>query len=337
MTSPLGNQSSRGDYARWRASDARVTIVGVDCKGALGGYATLTALAKIGVRCAVAGATGIELRMRIQPMNLTMAIACAAAATACSGGAATTTPPPPPPLPETANYATMLAQSHPIPSLILVTGRSNLFAVVGTAHRDGGLTPIHDALDCVYVPPANGPDATETPQSGGTITVTGGAEPVSIMAADNNQYEDFASDDLIWPGGAVLTFALQGGTDVQPAQATVTMPLQTTLTAPARAGLTHARNADLQLTWSPTAGILTVDASSIGMSSVACRFDATLGKGTVPAALLSNLGAGKGKLFVEQIAETRATVGGRVVTATALTDALAPDGTPFDLVDITWQ
>lgn len=140
---------------------------------------------------------------------------------------------------------------------------------------------------CPATPPAGA--------SAGTITVTGAAAPVSLVPQGTN-YATLGTPDL-YQGGEMLTYAAAGA-DVPAFTGDLVVTSQAQLTAPeitpTSADVVVDRTKDLAVTWTGGSGEITVaiSANADPMHVVSCRFPASSGADSVPAAALAMLSTG---------------------------------------------
>jgi hypothetical protein len=139
----------------------------------------------------------------------------------------------------------------------------------------------------------------------GTLTISGGSIPVATTVA--NQGNGAYSYSAIGPdfaAGTTLTVSGTGGMVPAFGSQSVTAPPFVTLTAPMvdDAGTsTVSTSADLVVTWSGGVSGATMSlqlGADLTFSSITCMWDASLGQGTVPQALLGSM-AGAGQGYVE--------------------------------------
>jgi hypothetical protein len=148
-------------------------------------------------------------------------------------------------------------------------------------------------------------------RSAGTITVSGGVQPVVLMPGSDGVYAGTQADRPLWPGGALLTVTAAGA-EVPPFSASVVTPAPLSVTAPpfgANAPLPVDRAHDFELAWSgggqSTLEIRIVDAAKL---SLVCEFPADDGRGVVPQSLLGRLAVGTATLVPAQTAAATARV-----------------------------
>jgi hypothetical protein len=140
---------------------------------------------------------------------------------------------------------------------------------------------------------------TPTTTGGGTISITGGAQPVTLKPVTMSGmvlYPSFTAATPLWNGGESLTLAIAGDavpafsvTQVAPSRVTITQP-------PSSSGpLTIPHDRDFTIAWSGgSAGAvrftLTFGASGpVAETQLVCLFPSGPGQGTVPAAALAML------------------------------------------------
>jgi hypothetical protein len=137
----------------------------------------------------------------------------------------------------------------------------------------------------------------------GKLTIAGGSIPASAMVSDFAGIYSSSAAGTAMSAGQTVTVAATGGMVPAFGPEAVTAPSMITLLAPLGAdggppGI--ARNADLAVSWSSGQSgaqvVLTLGVDADPLSSIACTWDAPLGQGTVPQALLSRLTQGAGSL-----------------------------------------
>jgi hypothetical protein len=184
---------------------------------------------------------------------------------------------------------------------------------------------------------AGSPPVTSSLVSGGTVTISGGATPVS-MTPTSGFYSDSSSSQALFTGGEALTFANSGA--VAPASSTTLVaPAPSTITTPvAASAYTITRSDGFALAWTgggPGDVVITIQSSisstqpGTQFGSVRCLFPVGDGHATVPAAALAVLPAGNAS-FQLAIAHTMSTtVNDWLMNVTALTYVHAANGDPF--------
>jgi hypothetical protein len=164
-----------------------------------------------------------------------------------------------------------------------------------------------DCVSYVCAPDAGSTVDPECPRSerpttpnAGTISISGARIPAgtTLTPRADGIYRSFTKQGLkAWSGGETLSISADGA-DVPPFTGTVTAPApNVALTSPATSSIQKAdidRSKPLPVAWSGAgAGTLTLIASARGgLSYVECQFDASKGKGQMPAKLLAKLPAG---------------------------------------------
>jgi len=149
----------------------------------------------------------------------------------------------------------------------------------------------------------------------GILSISGGAIPAgaAIMNFGDGAYSYSAGGTIFTPG-QLLTASTTGAT-VPAFSHSVTAPALVTLTAPTLAAdggaTTIPISIDLAVSWTggEAGGTMTLQGGGDGggtYSSVSCAWDATVGHGTVPHALLGKL-AGQTDSFLQYGQETKTT------------------------------
>ena len=196
------------------------------------------------------------------------------------------------------------------------------------------------ASDCtIQSADAGSPPNTSTLVSGGTLTITGGTTPLSIMPM-NGYYQMGSSTQALFSGGETLTVANSGA--VAPASSTTLVaPSPPTVTTPmAVAGMTYTitRSNGFDLAWSgggpgDVSILIQTNASSTQpgtkFGSVRCTFSVGDGHGTVPAAALAVLPTGPASFLLNVIDTASINVNDWLMNVSAYTSVLAPNGDPF--------
>lgn len=196
------------------------------------------------------------------------------------------------------------------------------------------------AADCT-IPSADAgsPPVTYSLVSGGTVTVAGGAMPLTMTPTSGGYYAPVPSSaQALFSGGETLTLANSGA--VAPASSmTVVAPSPSTITTPAAAtSYTITRSNGFALAWSGGGpGDLTFTIQSGFPSaqpgskygSVTCTFPVADGQATVPPSALAALPAGSAffQLTVSHTVST--TVGDWLMNAVAVTYPVTPAGASF--------
>lgn len=180
--------------------------------------------------------------------------------------------------------------------------------------------------DCVKNPPS--------PASAGTITVTGASLPVSLVPRADKTYAAVAAmQQAFFTGGETVTFAGEGAdvpaftvSVVTPLKATITMPVEPASTSPYlmldrtygfTARWTGGGSGEIQIFFSGGTG------SNLFIN---CRFPASAGTGTIPAAVVGRLPAGQGSFAMSANAEAQVIAGDYGVIGSTYFNAVWPDG-----------
>lgn len=178
-----------------------------------------------------------------------------------------------------------------------------------------------------------------TPADAGVITITGGAEAVTLTPQAGT-YPPAEGMRALWTGGEVLRFSAAGGT-VPAFSGTVTAPPQVVVSTLGDAAWPTAavplpRSAPLVIRWSTgamTDVLVYVDTQQGG---VGCAFPASAGTGTVPAEALAALPAGAAFLSVSTIAGDTVTAGAFAIDLELQTAATTQTGA-FAGAEVTLQ
>jgi hypothetical protein len=181
---------------------------------------------------------------------------------------------------------------------------------------------------------------SQTYVSGGTVTISGGSETITLMPRADNMYQTFSAMTEVFQPGQMASVSTTGGT--APAyMATLTMPSRITITAPAKSTTAVGvdRTQDYTITWSGgTSGDVELFASSTTNpnSYVICAIPASAGSGTILSALLSMLPAGMGSISFIGWSTTQKISGDWSLYFSLFEDALWPDGSIASL-PVTFQ
>jgi hypothetical protein len=153
-----------------------------------------------------------------------------------------------------------------------------------------------------------GQTTTPTYVSAGTLTVTGARESITMSPEPDNSYMAHVSMQTLFSGGEMLTFT-GSGADAPGFTASIRAPSRISITSPTKPPTDGAVAVDraqpFRVAWSGGgAGIVQVFVSpSSGGVLVSCRFEASAGSGSVPAAALGQLPAGAGVFSTSSIAD----------------------------------
>ncbi|MGE5183770.1 MAG: hypothetical protein ACM31C_16975 [Acidobacteriota bacterium] len=179
-----------------------------------------------------------------------------------------------------------------------------------------------DLVQCAAVaPPA---------ASGGTITITGAALPLSLTPAADGTYAEYSTQTMpLFAGGESITFAAAGA-DVPAFTKTLSMPTKATITAPAKPTgyLAISRTQDLAIGWSGGGSGL-VQITLLGQLStdprLQCRFSAGAGAGVVPAAALATVSTGMAAFAMASISDSEQDAGDWAIDVSGYFNAVWPD------------
>jgi hypothetical protein len=168
--------------------------------------------------------------------------------------------------------------------------------------------------------------------SAGTITITGAAAPMIVLApAADQTYAPLMSTTPLFSGGESVTFSAAGAavpvfteSITTPAKATITVPAEPPASAPF---LIVNRAQDFTVSWSGGgSGQLQVALNSEdGSQRLFCRFAASAGTGKLPSAALSLLPSGTGGFAMASIAVAVHVAGDWAVDVSAYFNAVWPD------------
>ncbi len=126
--------------------------------------------------------------------------------------------------------------------------------------------------------------------SGGKLTVTGGASPVTLMESSSHVYS-FSSSATTWSSGAKLTLKAVG--DTVPAFSTQGQaPTVFTLTKPSfDQSIAIDKSQDFELAWSNATDVvqLILVLQPDKTLTLNCSFDGAAGKGTIPTEILGKI------------------------------------------------
>ena len=213
-----------------------------------------------------------------------------------------------------------------VPNMPTVGG----YASAGFFKSDGYCTTLETIGPCEVAS-----CTTTTPTgatSAGTITMTGGLQPVTLAPSADKTYAQLMTMTKLFDGGETITFAATGA-DVPAFTTTLTMPGKATITAPAEPPanspyLLVPRSQDFAVSWSGGGGSgllqVALDSSSAD-ERLFCRFSVSARAGTIPAAALAKLPAGMGGFAMASIAEGEHLSGGWVVDVSGYFNAVWPD------------
>ena len=186
---------------------------------------------------------------------------------------------------------------------------------------------------------AGSPAPTYSLVSGGTVTVGGGAMPVTLtpMAGTTGYYPPVPSTTQpLFTGGETLTLANSGAT--APASSTmVVAPSPPTVTTPSGTSYTITRSAGFTLAWTGggpgnvSFAIASAFPTNPGdpYGSVRCSFPVADGQATIPASALAALPAGNAFFQISVVNTVSSTVNDWVINASATTYPLGTGGQPF--------
>jgi hypothetical protein len=212
------------------------------------------------------------------------------------------------------------------------TNASNLPSVGGTAIA-GFFTSAHYCTTEETVGPCKVTSCIATPSgavSAGTITMTGGAQPVMLVPGTDNKYTQLTATTKLFNGGESVTFAATGA-DVAAFSVSLTMPDKAMITAPAKppstAGLNIPRSQDFAVSWSVggTGHVQIALYHTAADRYLFCGFKASAGGGAIPPAALAKLPAGTGVFVMASIAEGDHVAGDWGIDVSGYFNAVWPD------------
>jgi hypothetical protein len=163
--------------------------------------------------------------------------------------------------------------------------------------------------------------------SAGTISITGGSTPATLMPASDNTYS--YSGIVSFSPGANVLFAASGA-EVPSWSTSVSFPSPITVTSPAAnqsPAIDHTK--DFAIAWSGggSSKVLATVEESVPdrLVEITCLFDAAGGSATIPSAALSDLepsttlgsGSGEGDISVYSVGASEVSAGGFPVLAAA--------------------
>jgi len=178
-----------------------------------------------------------------------------------------------------------------------------------------------------------------TPADAGVVTITGGAETVTLTA-QAGQYAPVEGMRALWAGGEVLRFSAAGGA-VPAFSGMVTAPPPLVVSSLGDAAWPTAavpapRSAPLVVRWAPGAATDVVVFVDTMQGGVGCGFPASAGMGTVPAEALAALPAGSAFLSVASTAGDTVLAGAFEIDLELQTAATTPSGA-FAGAELTLQ
>ena len=173
----------------------------------------------------------------------------------------------------------------------------------------------------------------------GTITLSGGLEPVTMKPGPGGDYPAFQGKAALWLGGEPLVFDATGG-DIPGFSATVAAPSHVRITAPVLPigkALPLPRSSDLALAWTgDSAGQVIYRISGpqklpAPQTTLTCAFTPSDGKGTVPKAALGKIAlTGTGTISATSLSAAEPKAGlWDAVSIQAEARALRPSDTPW--------
>lgn len=168
--------------------------------------------------------------------------------------------------------------------------------------------------------------------SAGTVTLTGAAQPITLMPNPDKTYTAVTSTTTpMFSGGENVTFAATGA-DVPAFSKSLVMPSRATITSPSKpaaaASLVVPRGQDYSVTWSGGgSGKVQVALFTLGTvpQRLICYFDASAGDGKVPTAALAMLSAGAGSFAMATTAFMEVDAGDWAVQLGGFFNAVWPD------------
>jgi hypothetical protein len=132
----------------------------------------------------------------------------------------------------------------------------------------------------------------------------------------------YTAGETIMVGAAGSTAPAFSGALTAPGKPTLTSPL------PQQGKVVVDRSRDFAFAWTGGgSGDVWITMSANGTKAIACRFAASAGSASIPAAVLGALPAGTGSFGLNGLATTTKDVGDWEVTLQAFYSAVFPDGT----------
>jgi len=191
---------------------------------------------------------------------------------------------------------------------IVTAGATATFAITDTTSADGCQTTTSGSCqlitDCT---PSDTPNGTVNLVDAGAISVTGlDPSPVTLgMPTSNQGYVSPAYAAYLWTASTPVTVTVTGSPSVPAYTMSITAPNPITVTAPTSVsvgadGPTYriARDTDLIVTWTGgvdgTVTVNLISGTAPNGVGVICSVDAATGTVTIPASLMTNLGASGG-------------------------------------------
>lgn len=154
-----------------------------------------------------------------------------------------------------------------------------------------------------------------SPRSAGTLSITGGLAPVSLVPNAQSVYPLATGLQSLWNGGQMLTVSASGA--VVPAfTTTLQAPGAVRVSAPvlpaAPARLTVPRNAPLMFSWTggtSTVQITLIQTSATTSTALAGSFAASAGSAVLAPAALAQLTPGDAVLVVQTVSAVKVQAG----------------------------
>ena len=167
--------------------------------------------------------------------------------------------------------------------------------------------------------------------SGGVVTITGAAQPITLTPGAMDQYAQFMTTSPLFAGGEMITFTTAGAmvpalskTIRAPAKATITLPTRPPMMSPY---LVVNRGQDFTVTWSGggSGKVQVALNNQLADHRVFCRFDASAGTGKVPSAVLATFALGEGSYAMATVSQDEAIAGDWAIDVSAYFNAVWPD------------
>jgi hypothetical protein len=202
----------------------------------------------------------------------------------------------------------------------LCNGGASTFAVFATftqaPSQDFGCT-VTSSGACGLHQCATGTAGTFS--SAGTLNISGGSltTPLQVAPASDFSY-DFAGTTKYFAAGQPVTVYASGATVPAFGPVTLLEPSTVSLIAPTTTTITS--QSDLQVRWSGgTAGdVFVIEGyNDTQQAYFLCQWDASVGSGGVPQAIVAGVGSGSGELFYGQYAEKAITAGEYAISDSA--------------------
>lgn len=207
------------------------------------------------------------------------------------------------------------------------------YASAGFSRGDG--CQVQPAGPCAVIR-CDGPAGA--PLGAGTISIGGGAAPVTLAPDTAGVYTTAMGEQPLWQGGERITIAGTGDPAGVPGfSAALVAPAPVVGTTVGAAGwpsepgqsLAVPRGAPLQVAWmAGGAGMVGVSVETMAGPLVSCLFPAGAGSGAVPAEALGALPAGSAFVVLVSLAEQETLAGPYPVSLALVTQGRTATGAP---------